>query len=67
MLVKEDVSKLEECFFIIRMVLILFIPIVLLLGIFMPSFILLLYGEEFTGAVIYIRMILPFILIAFLD
>lgn len=63
MLVKEDVSKLEECFFIIRMVLILFIPIVLLLYIFMPSFILLLYGEEFTGAVIYIRMILPFILI----
>ena len=63
MLVKEEIDELGKCFMVVRVLLIIFAPIILLLGLIMPYFILFFYGENFSTSSTYIRLILPFIYI----
>lgn len=63
MLVKEETDELGKCFMVVRVLLIIFAPIILLLGLIMPYFILFFYGENFSTSSTYIRLILPFIYI----
>ena len=63
MLVKEESDELEKCFMVVRVLLIIFAPILFFLGLSMPYFILFFYGEDFITSSIYIQLVLPFMYI----
>jgi O-antigen/teichoic acid export membrane protein len=61
MLVKESADELTKSLAIIRVVLVLFLPIVLLLEIFIPFLIDIFYGDDFVTVALYVRILLPFV------
>ena len=61
MLVQENDNELKKCLAIIRVVLIIFLPIIIVLELLMQSFIVLFYGIEFVKAATYIQILLPFV------
>jgi len=61
MLVKESTDELTKTLTIIRVMLVLFLPIVLLLEIFIPFLIDIFYGDNFALVALYVRILLPFV------
>lgn len=59
MLVQDGNESLTKTLAIIRMLLILFLPIVVALEIFIPSLINVFYGDEFLTVVPYVQVLLP--------
>jgi O-antigen/teichoic acid export membrane protein len=59
MLVHDGDEKLTKTLAIIRMMLILFLPIVVALEIFIPSLINVFYGDEFLTVAPYVQVLLP--------
>jgi O-antigen/teichoic acid export membrane protein len=61
MLVKESADELTKSLAIIRVMLVLFLPIVVLLEIFIPFLIDIFYGDNFVTVALYVRILLPFV------
>lgn len=59
MLIKEEIGGLDKTLAIIRMLLIIFMPIVILLEFCMPTLIYYLYGSEYSSSSSYIQILLP--------
>ena len=63
MLVKDGDDELFKTLAVIRVLMILLVPIFTVLEIYIPVFIYYLYGEEYSAAAQFIRILLPFVYI----
>ena len=61
MLVRETGNELNRTASIIRALLIIFIPLIILMELFIPFLINIFYGEDFATASSYVQICLPFI------
>ena len=60
MLVQEASNELSKTLAIIRVLLIIFAPIIIILELAIPSLIDILYGQEYFETISYIQILLPF-------